>query len=92
MIGFYESNDGLVVVISGAEFFGELLGCKKLVVIRAGRIIKLFEQVSKGLLITQRKPNGEIEAPVVVDFTERPQAGHCAWDMAVKRAEFRSNA
>ena len=92
MIGFYKSDDGLVIVISGAEFLGELFWCEKLVEIRTGRIIELLEQVSQGLPITQGKPNGQIEAPVVVDLTERPQAGHCPWDMAVKRAEFSANA
>jgi hypothetical protein len=62
------------------------------VIIGASRIVELFEQISKGLPITQGKANGEIEASAVVDFTKRPQPGHSAWDMAVKRAEFRSKA
>ena len=92
MIGFYKSDDGLVIVISWAEFLGELFGCEKLVEIRTGRIIELLEQVSQGLPITQGEPNGQIEAPVVVDLTDRPQAGYCPWDMAVKRAEFSAKA
>ena len=92
MIRFYEGNDGLVILVRGAEFLGELFGCEKPVIIRVSRIIELVEQVSKGLPITQRKANGQIEAPAVVDFTERLESGRSARDMAVKRAEFRSRA
>ena len=53
MVGFGESGDSLIILLSRAKSFRELLRCYELMIERAGRIVELLEQIGQRFTIAQ---------------------------------------
>ena len=91
-MGARKGDDGRIILFRGAKLNRELVRGQEAVVIGAGRVVKLMEQIGQACAVPQGQTDVQAQAIPARCVADWREIGHCCKALTVNYLKFRRRA